>query len=139
MRNAPNWRRILLLLVASSLLLFIAFGATKLLSLEHAIATGLVTDTSSGEPVANAKVVVTTWRRYLASVGSPKSYGTTTDSQGRFHVDVIPGYRISHIDVAASAPDNGYAFQGNIGTEFVQLATKKQSECGRARSLLLPV
>ena len=122
-------RRLILLAVVSCLLFGGASGIGRLLYRGRAIATGIVVDLDSGEPVENAKVIVTTWRRYLVSVGSPKSFGTTTDVQGQFHVDVVPGYWISHIDVAASTPDDKYAFQTNFRNESFHLrAGNKLSE-----------
>jgi hypothetical protein len=86
----------------------------------NATITGYVVDAQSGQPVPNAKVVVSTW--YYGLFSNPTNYGTLTDGQGEFRIRVSPGYWIAWIDVAASTPDNKYAFQGKIRRDYVPIA-----------------
>jgi len=115
------WRIIKPLLIVGGLVFWVWAAIWISHQRRNATITGYVVDAQSGQRVPNAKVVVSTWYYGLWD-SNPTNCGTLTDGQGEFRTRVSPGYWIAWIDVAASTPDNKYAFQGDIRSDYVPLA-----------------
>ncbi|EDY81801.1 hypothetical protein VDG1235_1419 [Verrucomicrobiia bacterium DG1235] len=77
---------------------------------------GKILDAGSGQPVAEGKVVVSTWNYGLFD-SNPRNFGTTTDTDGNFTIHANPGFWIRRIDIAASGPGDRIGIQMNIKYE----------------------
>jgi len=115
------WRIIQPLLIVGGLVFWVWVAVWISHQRRTATITGYVVDAQSGERVPNAKVVVSTWYYGLWD-SNPTNYGTMTDAQGEFRIRVSPGYWIAWIDVAASTPDDKYAFRAKIRTDYLPLS-----------------
>jgi hypothetical protein len=68
---------------------------------------GVVVDSETGQPVPNAKVVLTTWY-YGFWDSNPTHVGTVTDQSGRFAIGSSPGYWIDQVNLSAASPDSRF-------------------------------
>ncbi|MCG8449808.1 MAG: hypothetical protein MI725_09550 [Pirellulales bacterium] len=91
----------ILLLVILELILLCGPWAKKL------DVSGIVLDTQTNEPVADAKVIVSAWNHGMFD-SNPRKFLTRTNELGRFQLNKKLDFRIAEIDIEAIAPDNRY-------------------------------
>ncbi len=68
---------------------------------------GIVIDSATGQPVPDAKVVLSTWY-YGFWDSNPSHVGTFTNEAGRFTIEASPGYWIDNVDLSASSPESRF-------------------------------
>ncbi|MFC7339579.1 carboxypeptidase-like regulatory domain-containing protein [Haloferula chungangensis] len=68
---------------------------------------GVVVDSATGQPVPNAKVILSTWD-YGFWDSNPTHVGTLSDDAGRFTIAATPGYWIDNVDLSASSPESRF-------------------------------
>jgi hypothetical protein len=73
----------------------------------HVQTSGVVIDGVSGLPIENARVIVTLVRNGFP-YSSYMGYGTVTDSNGRFSLNIVTPRRFNYAFVEASAPNDDY-------------------------------
>lgn len=110
--------KITLLIFLAFTLIFLVKKLKKTTSHE-----GVIINAETGEPIAHAKVVLTTWP-YALMDANATHIGTITDKDGNFSISSSPGYWINHVYLSAASQD-GYFAQETKPGKFTILELKE--------------
>lgn len=134
-----NYRRRYKLLVLIALIaapiLFVAYDVLR--RPKHIDIIGEVVSAATGQPISDARVIVTLWDWHLDPMVdcSPHQFATRTDERGTFTFSKSADYRISRVEVEAVAPDNAYGHLESARATDVQwtVAVSKEGAPREAR------
>jgi len=73
-------------------------------------AHGIVADESSGEPIPEAKVLLTVWDEGVWDANPRIRKGVRTDASGRFHITAEPDFDVGQVHLEIVTPGNSYVF-----------------------------
>lgn len=113
-----NLRTIVLAVSGGLFVVLLALFIVWLPWKKHVAISGTVVDQETGEPVADARVIVTLVRNgfpYQNFMG----YGLRADEKGKFVLDVVAPSRFNSMLVEASAPNDQYAILNSTGEHVI--------------------
>ena len=91
--------------------------------------SGIVVDGATGEPVPNAKLILTLQRWGFPYNAMIAKYGITSDEKGLFSIDHTPHRRFNDVMIEVSSPSNLYGRARSYGVvKDIEIGVSPTSE-----------